>query len=228
MQLSAPIYELKRRAKQLARAEKLPLHQALDQVARAEGFAAWSLLAARATAREALPVGELVLVGGRPGHGKTRFALRLLLDAAGQGRKALFFTLDYTDAQATALLNSVAAGLEAPLPDVHTSDEISAAYILRHMSGLPTGTVAVIDYLQALDHARSKPPLAEQLRLLQDHARISGHTLCFISQIDRNFTAAPKQTPDMGDLRQPNPVPIEVFKRAWFLHAGAIGRSASA
>ena len=50
MKLSAPLYHLKRKAKLLSRAENIPLHEALDRVARQQGFSAWSLLAAKATA----------------------------------------------------------------------------------------------------------------------------------------------------------------------------------
>ena len=50
MKLSAPLYHLKRKAKLLSRAENIPLHEALDRVARQEGFGAWSLLAAKVTA----------------------------------------------------------------------------------------------------------------------------------------------------------------------------------
>ena len=38
MKLSAPVYRLKRRAKVLAREERIPLHEALDRVAMDEGF----------------------------------------------------------------------------------------------------------------------------------------------------------------------------------------------
>ena len=50
MKLSAPLYHLKRKARLLSRAENIPLHQALDRVARQEGFGGWSLLAAKMTA----------------------------------------------------------------------------------------------------------------------------------------------------------------------------------
>src|SRR5215216_6321112 len=50
MKLSAPLYHLKRKAKLLSRAEHIPLHEALDRVARQQAFGAWSLLAAKATA----------------------------------------------------------------------------------------------------------------------------------------------------------------------------------
>jgi hypothetical protein len=47
MELSAPIHVLKRKAKLLARASGKPLNQALDEIARREGFRSWSLLAQR-------------------------------------------------------------------------------------------------------------------------------------------------------------------------------------
>nr|WP_234704598.1 hypothetical protein [Sinorhizobium meliloti] len=39
-------------------------------------------------------------MAGRPGHGKTTLGLQLLLDAARDGRKAVFFTLEFTEQQA--------------------------------------------------------------------------------------------------------------------------------
>jgi hypothetical protein len=42
MKLSAPLYHLKRKAKILSRAENIPLHEALDRIARQEGFGGWS------------------------------------------------------------------------------------------------------------------------------------------------------------------------------------------
>jgi DNA replication protein DnaC len=98
MKLSAPIYHLKRKAKRLSREEGIPLHEALDRVAATQGFSAWSLLAAKAAA--ATPAsrlfaqirpGDLVLVGARPGHGKTLMSLALAVEAmkSGQSRRVL-------------------------------------------------------------------------------------------------------------------------------------------
>ena len=39
MKLSAPLYHLKRKAKLLSRAENIPLHEALDRIARQEVLA---------------------------------------------------------------------------------------------------------------------------------------------------------------------------------------------
>jgi len=53
MSLSAPIFRLKRRAKLLSREAGIPLNQALDRVAKDEGFQSWSLLVARNPAQSA-------------------------------------------------------------------------------------------------------------------------------------------------------------------------------
>jgi replicative DNA helicase len=228
MKLSAPVYRLKHRAKQLARAEEIPLHEALDRVARAEGFAAWSLLAAQAARNPAaktllslLADGDLLLLGARPGQGKTLLGLRLLLDAVDDGRQAHFFTLDYSAREAEARIASLAGGAaNGRKLDVVTSDAISAAFIAERLAGTPRGTLAVVDYLQILDQQRSKPALAEQLGSLRAFARESGAVLGFISQIDRAFDPRAKAVPDIRDVRMPNPIDLGLFHKTCFLHDG--------
>ena len=92
MRLSAPIYHLKRRAKRLSREEGIPLHDALDRIATTEGFSAWSMLAAKAAAMTPairlfpqFRPGDLVLVGARPGQGKTLMSLELAVEAMRSG-----------------------------------------------------------------------------------------------------------------------------------------------
>lgn len=53
MRLSAPIYRLRQRAKLLKREAGIPLNQALDRVAKGEGFQSWSLLIDRNRAQRA-------------------------------------------------------------------------------------------------------------------------------------------------------------------------------
>jgi replicative DNA helicase len=109
MKLSTSIYQLKRRAKLLARDEDIPLHKALDRIARDEGFAGWSLLSAGvATCATEIEIlsrlsdGDMLLLGARPGHGKTLLAIRLLLDAIREGRRGVFFSLEYTEQETRA------------------------------------------------------------------------------------------------------------------------------
>jgi hypothetical protein len=53
MRLSAPIFQLRRKAKLLAREAGIPLNQAQGRIAKAEGFQSWSLLVARYRAQSA-------------------------------------------------------------------------------------------------------------------------------------------------------------------------------
>lgn len=55
MNLSAPINELKRKAKLLRRAEGIPLNQALTRIAKEEGYASWGLLIREYEAQQPKP-----------------------------------------------------------------------------------------------------------------------------------------------------------------------------
>lgn len=224
MKLSVPIYQLKRRAKLMARTDTIPLHQALDRIAQEEGFTAWSLLASQhetsvPSMLSQLTEGDLLLIAARPGHGKTLLGLQLLLDASREDRKATFFTLEYTQEQSVNRIHALPEGeVLGERIEIVTSDDISADYIIRHLQGAPRGTVAVIDYLQILDQQRSKPPLSEQVQALKNFARQTGTVVAFISQIDRAFEAEGKALPDLGDIRLPNRLDLWLFDKACFLH----------
>lgn len=229
MKLSAPIFQLKRRARLMARAGDLPLHEALDRIARQEGFARWSLLSSRVaagspseTVLSRLEEGDLLLMAGRPGHGKTAFGLQLLLEAARAGRRAVFFTLEFTEEQTKAHLTALEKpplGLAGKV-EIVTSEALGADYIMRYLTGAAPGSLAVIDYLQILDQQRSKPALSEQIRALGACAKQTGLILGFISQIDRSFDPSTKRLPDIGDIRLPNLVDLGLFTKALFLHDG--------
>ena len=187
---------------------------------------AWSALAARMATNSPssallpkLAEGDMLLLGARPGQGKTLMGLQLLLDAARDGRRAVFFTLEYTDQEAMHRIQSLDREVRHT-PEIATSSDISADFIVRHLSGSPRGTVAVIDYLQILDQQRSKPSLSEQIVVLNDFARESGAILGFISQIDRSFDPERDPLPGLDDVRRPNPIPAGMFSKTCFLHAG--------
>lgn len=230
MRLSAPVHRLKRRARLLARNEAITLSDALDRIAREEGFSAWSLLAARLSADppeasllSQLANGDLLLLGARPGHGKTLLGLQLLVEAARQGRRAVFFTLEYTERETRQRIGSIkGAGQEqGDRVEIVADDDVCAGSIIRYLAGTPAGTVAVIDYLQILDQQRHKPALSEQIRTLASFARESGAVLAFIAQIDRSFDPGRSPLPGIGDIRLPNPVDLGSFSKACFLHDGA-------
>ena len=227
MKLSAPIFQLKRRAKIIARERDVKLSQALDTIAQSEGFQSWSALSARMPENplsqrllSALEDGDLLLLGGRPGHGKTILGLQLLLQARRDGKSAVLFTLEFTREQALRHLKSLDGGRSdlADHVDIVTSDDISADYMIDHLSGAPQGTVAIVDYLQLLDQQRTKPPLIEQIETLRAFAKTKGIIFGFMSQIDRNFDPTRKQLPDINDIRLPNRLDVRLFTKACFLH----------
>ncbi|WFR96175.1 DNA helicase [Rhizobium tumorigenes] len=229
MKLSAPIFQLKRRAKLMARSSGVPLNQALDQIARDEGFARWSMLSSRMAVRSLsetilsrLEDGDLLLVAGRPGHGKTSLGLQLLVDAIGDERRAVFFTLEMTEQQVRKHIGVLEKDdrTDCDRLEVVTSDDISADYVIRHLAGSQPGTIAIIDYLQILDQNRSKPALAEQIVALGSFAKETGIVLGFISQVDRSFDAESRRLPDISDIRLPNLIDLGLFTKACFLHNG--------
>ena len=229
MTLSAPIHQLKRKARLLSRRERIPLHAALDRIATEEGYRSWSLLVAKqprmTSARRLLPClqpGDLVLMAGRPGQGKTLASLALLAEAMKAGHRGVFLTLEYTPADVAGRLRAI--GIEpdefAGLFDCDCSDAISADYITATLAAAPPGTVAVIDYLQLLDQRRDTPELAIQVTTLKAFARERGLILVFISQVDRAYEASGKPFPDIADVRLPNPLDLALFDKTCFLNKG--------
>ena len=228
MKLSAPIFRLKRQARLLARSSAIPLHAALDQVARKEGFHAWSQLAASTyfhqSAREMLAQldpGDLLLLGGRPGHGKTLMGLELAVEAVRAGRPAFFFTLEDNDGGVFDRLERLGSN-DQSVKDrltVDPSDDICASYIIDRIGG-SSGAVAVIDYLQLLDQRRSNPELDVQMEALRSFAVATGSIIVALSQIDRSFDATGRLFPERADIRRPNPLDTRIFTKACFMHNG--------
>lgn len=233
MKPSAPVHRLKRRAKLLARTHDLPLHAALDRVAREEGFASWSMLAYRLKGEPGdgitadavfagLVPGDLLLIGARPGQGKTLMGLKLAVEAMRAGRRSVFFSLEYTPLDMAGRFRAI--GVEPAWLDARftfdDSDAICAGHVMETLADAPAGTFAAIDYLQLLDQRRDKPALDAQIRALRAFARARGIVLAFISQIDRSYDPAAKPLPDLADVRLPNALDLSLFSKACFLHAG--------
>ena len=88
MKLSAPIHVLKAQAQQLKKEKSITNTEALDLIAKREGFNSWSLLQSKK--EEMFPnsydeildffnPGDIILIGARPGKGKTVFTIGLLV-----------------------------------------------------------------------------------------------------------------------------------------------------
>lgn len=227
MKPSVPIYRLKRTARLLARATAVPLHKALDDVAEKQGYKSWSHLSAATRPRSARDMlrrfvrGDLVLLGGRPGNGKTLLGLDLAIEAARGNRSALIFSLE--DSEQTIIRRLRARGADQALIDhsitIDTSDGICASHIVTQMENR-RDAIILIDYLQLLDQRRENPPVSEQLPMLKAHAIRTGAIILALSQIDRAIDMSGRLLPERADVRMPNPFDVSLFAKACFVMNG--------
>lgn len=237
MWLSAPIFRLKRQAKLLARDQNIPLHEALDRVAVADGFRSWSHLASTSSKPrpaesilEQLDPGDMLLLGARPGQGKTLLGLELAALAPRLGRTGLFFTLDYNERDVLDHFEDFGSGFgnSAGSVIIDTSDDICASHITNRIGQVTGDVIAVVDYLQLLDQKRKHPELGQQIGALKSYSKTHGSIVVMISQIDRRFELADKRVPGLSDVRLPNPVDLSLFDKTCFLHEGDIHIEAAA
>jgi replicative DNA helicase len=231
MRLSSPIYTLKRQAKLLARSNNIKLHEALNQLATNEGFKDWGHLASsysKTTPAEnimsKLNSGDMLLIGARPGHGKTSLGLKLAALAEKTSRNGYVFSLDYNESDVWDRFEKLGFHPKEYGGSivVDTSDDICATYVIERLANTPDHALVVIDYLQLLDQKRSNPPLVEQVRALKKFAVERRAVVVLISQIDRSFELSSSYMPSIGDIRLPNPVNLSLFDKRCFLHDGKI------
>jgi len=231
MKFSAPIYILKQQARAFARKGRIPLHEALDRIAKQEGFDNWSLLAAKwntdkpdSSLLRHLRPGELVLLAARPGEGKTLLSLGLAAEWMARGNRAAFFTLEFTRADVLRCFDTLEKDVKdlTGLFTVDDSDGISADYIVAQLGSAPPNMFIVVDYLQLLDQKRENPPLAEQVMQLKQFARQHQAIIVFLSQVHRRYDPATKPVPTLTDIRLPNPLDLKLFDKACLLGRGKV------
>lgn len=231
MKLSAPIYQLKRQAKLLARKNKVPLHEALNSVAIKDGFKNWSQLASNYSSTspaskilDSLQTGDMLLLGARPGQGKTLLGMEIAHLASTHGRIGLFFTLDYNENDVLDRLDEFDTNhkMDSQSVIIDTSDDICADYIIEKLNNNNKNQIAVIDYLQLLDQKRSNPDLETQVSKLKSFTKAKGWIIIIISQVDRSFEMKGSRMPSLCDIRLPNPIDLRIFEKTCFLHEGEI------
>jgi len=234
MKLSAPVYQLKSKAKKRKKQEGLSLNEALNLVAQEEGFNTWSLLMAKSEAfrpksrKEILGYlnpGDLVLIAARPFQGKTVLTLEVLLQAVREHRSCYFFTLEYTHRAVMTKLCELDESFELNDSSLKLdfSDDISAEYIINQtQDSIQDNSLIAVDYLQLLDQKRKHPELQIQIEHLKEYAKKKTCILLFISQVNRAFEADEKTVPGIEDIHLPNPLDLRLFNKILFLHQGNV------
>lgn len=184
-----------------------------------------SQMSAQCPATELLSLlepGDLVLVGARPGQGKTQFSLKLLISAIKSGMDGWFFTLVWNIGDILHRLDQIGEALNHLDERLafDNSDYISAEYIVCQLQRAPAGSMVVVDYLQLLDQKRTNADLQTQVLQLKEFAVERELILVFISQIDRSFDATNKACPSLKNVRLPNPLDLKIFDKTCFLNNG--------
>ena len=230
MKLSAPVYKLKIKAKKIKQDRSITMVEALNQVARGEGYSSWSLLISKV--KGGLPQkdkdilgylnpGDLMLVAARPGLGKTQFTLKLILQAIEEKRLGFFFTLEYSRKEVAAKLANIdeTIGQNHSLLKFDFSDDISANYIINTVQPFITkGSIIAIDYLQLLDQKRSKPSLQSQIEALKSFTIENGCLIICVAQLDRSVEDRALKEFSLDDIRLPNPLDLGLFNKSMFIY----------
>lgn len=231
MKLSAPIHVLKAQAQQIKKEKGITNTEALDFIAKREGFDSWSLLQSKKddmfpkSYDEILGFfnpGDIVLIGARPSKGKTVFTMGLLVQAI-QKKAAVNFCFSlsevHKDIAKRLALYDQSLGEKNAYFELDYSNDISADYIINKTKAkISKGSLIVIDYLQLLDEKRTNPPLQVQVEKLKTFAREKECVVIFISQLDRAVENRTNQKPILGDVRLPNPLELKYFNKIMFLN----------
>ena len=229
MKLSAPLHQLKSNAKKIKKDNNISLTEALNQVAKSEGYLSWSLLQAqqkrilpktKEDILEYLQPGDLMLIGSRPGFGKTQCSLDILAQALDEKRHCYFFSLEYNQTNITKHFSQLLTNdVTARYLLIDLCDDISANYIIeKTQDTIGSADIVVIDYLQLLDQKRSNPELQQQIESLKNYARKTKCIIIFISQLDRSFDVNKYALPRINDIRMPNKFDVLQFNKLMLIH----------
>jgi replicative DNA helicase len=231
VKLSAPIHVLKSQAQQLKKEKAITNTEALDLIAKREGFNSWALLQSKKddmfpkSYEEILDFfnpGDIVLIGARPSKGKTIFTIGLLVQAIQkESAKNYCFSLSevHKDIATRMAVYDESIGEKNNYFTLDYSNDISAKYIIEKThKTVSRGSIIVVDYLQLLDEKRSNPPIQDQVEQLKNYAKEKECVVVFISQLNREIESRLDKKPTMEDVRLPNPLELKFFNKIILLY----------
>lgn len=231
VKLSAPIHVLKAQAQDLKKEKSITNTEALDLIAKREGYNSWSLLQSKKddmfpkSYDEILGFfnpGDIVLIGARPSKGKTMFTIGLLVQAIQKKvAKNYCFSLSeiHKDIAGRIAAYDESIGDKNSYIELDYSNDISADYIIEKTKAtISKYSIIVIDYLQLLDEKKSNPELQEQVLKLKTYAKEKECIVIFISQLNREVEYRIDKKPVINDVRLPNPLELKFFNKIILLH----------
>lgn len=231
MKLSAPINVLKAQAQELKKEKAISNTEALDLIAKREGFNSWALLQSKKD--DMFPKaydeilgffnpGDIVLIGSRAGKGKTVFSLGLLAQSIQKKEvKNYCFSFSETakDVEERLALYDESIEEKNAYFELDFSDDISADYIIEKTKNtVLKNSLIVIDYLQMLDVKISNAPLQVQIEKLKTFAREKECVVIFISQIRKEIEGKADQKPLLEEISLPESVELKFFNKIILLH----------
>jgi replicative DNA helicase len=231
IKLSAPIHVLKIQAQELKKEKGITNTEALDLIAKREGFNSWALLQSKkddmfpksyAEVLGFFNPGDIVLIGARPSKGKTMFTMGLLVQAI-QKKSAKNYCFSLSEINKNIELRMAtydeSIGQKKTFFELDYSNDISADYIIeKTKKTISKNSLIVVDYLQLLDEKRSNPPLQVQVEKLKNYAKEKECIVVFISQVDREVESRADKKPLLEDVRLPNPLELKFFNKIIMLH----------
>lgn len=149
-----------------------------------------------------LRAGSLTVIAGRPGMGKTSFALQIAGNMASHGYKVLYFSFEMTLTQAKARLKLQRKNIPSEnliIVDI-PGTKIGIEEISEMLTKLGQIDVIFIDYLQLFDYHRSY----DKSNAIKDFAVDTGIPIIITSQLQRREDpplSAP-WVPDLTDIRK--------------------------
>lgn len=231
MKLSAPIHVLKAQAQLLKKEKAITNTEALDLIAKREGYNSWALLQSKKddmfpkSYDEILDFfnpGDIVLIGAQPSKGKTAFTIGLFVQAIKKKiAKNYCFSLSEVHKNVEDIMTAYDESIveKSHYFELDYSNDINAKYIIEKThKTISKRSLIVIDYLQLLDEKRSNPPLQDQVEQLKNYAKEKECIVIFISQISRELENRSDAKPSMEDIRLPNSLELKFFNKIILLH----------